>query len=87
VIELPVNDSIIGRSTEVEQLKNELLGTAGIADVTLSRTVAGDMIRNRIGFWSLDDRNYTSFQKVMAEWYERFIPFYKLKLWLDAISD
>ena len=80
VIELPVNDSIIGRSTEVEQLKNELLGTAGIADVTLSRTVAGDMIRNRIGFWSLDDRKLYVVPKSDGGVDERFIPFYKLKL-------
>ena len=36
VIELPVNDSIIGRNTDVEQMKNELLEIPGIADVALA---------------------------------------------------
>ncbi|HMG92455.1 MAG TPA: ABC transporter permease [Chryseolinea sp.] len=80
VVELPVNDSIIGRSNEVEQLKNELLGTAGVEDVTISRTVAGDLIRNRIGFRSLDERNLYVVPKSDGGVDERFIPFYKLEI-------
>jgi len=80
VIELPVNDSIVGRINEVEQFKAELLETAGVEDVTTSRTVAGDLIRNRIGFRSLDARSLYVVPKSDGGVDERFITFYRLKL-------
>jgi putative ABC transport system permease protein len=79
VVEMPVHvDNDI--RTEIRNLKNELLATAGIADVTLSTTVAGDLLENRIGFSRMDTAGLFVVSKSDGGVDERFIPFYNLKL-------
>jgi putative ABC transport system permease protein len=80
VIELPVNDTIIGRNTHVEELKNELLLTGAVEDITVSRTVVGDLSRNRLAFWSKDQSRIYAVPKSDGGVDERFIPFYKLRI-------
>jgi len=80
VVELPVDDSTIGRNNDVETLKNELKTTAGVEDVTVSRTVVGDLVRNRIAFWQLDRYDAHAVPKSDGGVDERFIPFYKLEI-------
>jgi putative ABC transport system permease protein len=80
VVELPVDDSIIGRNNDIETLKNELKSTAGVEDVTVSRTVVGDLIRNRVAFWHYDRYDAHAVPKSDGGVDERFIPFYKLEI-------
>jgi putative ABC transport system permease protein len=80
VIELPVNDTIIGRNVHVEELKNELLSTVGVEDVTFSRTVVGGLFRNRLQFWRKDQSHVSAVPKSDGGVDERFIPFYKLHI-------
>ena len=80
VVELPVNDTIIGRNTHVEELKNELLSTGAVEDLTVSRTVVGDLFRNRLAFWSKDQSRVYAVPKSDGGVDERFVPFYKLKI-------
>jgi putative ABC transport system permease protein len=78
VIELPVNDTVIGRNIHVEELKNELLSSVSVEDVTVSRTVVGDLFRNRLQFWRKDESHVHAVPKSDGGVDERFIPFYKL---------
>jgi putative ABC transport system permease protein len=80
VVELPVDNSIVGRNNDVETLKNELRGTTGIKDVTVSRTVVGDLVRNRVAFWQFGNYKARAVPKSDGGVDERFIPFFKLQL-------
>jgi putative ABC transport system permease protein len=80
VVELPVDNSIVGRNNDVETLKSQLKRTAGIEDVTVSRTVVGDLVRNRLAFWQYDRFDARAVPKSDGGVDERYIPFYKLEL-------
>jgi len=80
VVELPVDNSIVGRNNDVETLKKALRATAGIEDVTISRTVVGDLVRNRVAFWQFGRFDARAVPKSDGGVDERFIPFYKLEL-------
>ena len=54
VVDLPADDTIVGRQEHVAGLKNELRQLAGVKDVTTSTTVSGDVIRNRVAFFRQD---------------------------------
>ena len=80
VVDLPVDNTMVGRQEHVEEFKNELRHLAGVEDVTVSTTVSGDVIRNRIGFFRLDLNDAHAVPKSDGGVDERFIPFYKLKI-------
>jgi putative ABC transport system permease protein len=67
-------------SSNVDYLKNELLSSAGVDDVALSTTVAGDLVDNPIGFNRTDTTAVWVVSKSDGGVDERFIPFYGLEL-------
>lgn len=79
VVELPSEVPTAGFLEGPGTLKNELLLTAGIDDVALSTTVAGDLVDNPVGF-NRTDTAFWIVSKSDGGVDERFIPFYRLKL-------
>lgn len=67
-------------SIRINSMKNGLLSIAGVEDVTVSTTVAGDLLENRFGVARTDTTNRGSVPKSDGGVDERFIPFYDLKL-------
>ncbi len=80
VVDLPADDTIVGSQEHVEELKNELRHLAGVEEVTISTTVSGDVIRNRVGFFRQDSHYAHAVPKSDGGVDERFIPFYKLNI-------
>ena len=80
VVDLPADNTIVGTQEHVDELKNELRQLAGVEDVTISTTVSGDVIRNRVGFFRQDSHEAHAVPKSDGGVDEHFIPFYKLDI-------
>lgn len=80
VIELPAQDTEAMTSDRIETLKQSIREVAGVDDVTLSATVGGDVVRNRVSITRLDQQGTRAVPKSDGGVDERYIPFYNLKL-------